>query len=394
MRTQIFHSFPSWQLSGVNTWSANLIRESAADTGFAHSVLFTGVSRQPQPDFDALGLPHSFLQVGPARRRKNEWSALKQFLETNAPCIYIPQYDFHRSAAVPTLSPDVKVCAVIHSDEECYYDLINRIGYACDAVVTVSSFLAGKVSEKFPMLAPRVQFIPPGVPALQSKAIRSASGRLELAYCNRLAQYQKRIFDLPKVMTELSRLGVDAHLTVTGDGPDAGELGERFQRAGVAGSVTMTGRIPEDELQRVLARCHAFLLVSDFEGLPSSILEAMSIGCVPAVYDIQSGVRDAIEDGANGFLVPHGDVSAMARIIAELDANRTLLSSLAQACVRTHKERFSLRRMADDYRLLFSQLMSETRSGVVRDGKVRVPKDLTFLHRLKRRLARQLSRES
>ena len=370
----------------MNTWSANLIRESAADTDCAQSVLFTGASRRPQPDFDVLGLPHSFLEVHSARRRKDEWSALRRFLESNAPCIYIPQYDFHRSSAVPTLSPDVKVCAVIHSDEDCYYDLVRRIGYACDAIVTVSSHLGRKVSEKFPELASRVQFIPPGVPALQSHPTRSNSGRLELAYCSRLAQYQKRIFDLPKVMTELSRLGVDAHLTVTGDGPDAGELGERFQRAGVAGSVTMTGRIPEDELQRVLARCHAFLLVSDFEGLPSSILEAMSIGCVPAVYDIQSGVRDAIEDGANGFLVPHGDVSAMARIIAELDANRTLLSSLAQACVRTHEERFSLRRMAASYESLFRELMTGKPRGARRDGKIRPPRDLKARYRLLRKI--------
>jgi glycosyltransferase involved in cell wall biosynthesis len=391
--TRVFHSFPEWQLSGVNTWSANLIRQSLDDQEFEHSFLFTGIPQRPQPDFDTLGLPHSFLEVDPARRRKDEWSALKLFLETNAPCVYIPQYDFHRSAAVPTLSPDVKVCAVIHSDEECYYDMVKRIGYSCDAIVTVSSYLAGKVSEKFPILASRVQFIPPGVPALHAKAIRSESGRLELAYCNRLAQYQKRIFDLPEVMAQLSRLGVDCHLTVTGDGPDAGELRERFRRAGVAGSVKMTGRISDQDLADVLARAHAFLLVSDFEGLPSSMLEAMSVGCVPVVYDIQSGVRDAVEHDANGYLVPHGDAVAMAGVVASVNADRSRLEATAQECIRRHRRQFSLESMASAYRAVFQRILDQSNTHVRRDGRIRVPKNLTFLYRLKRSLLRHLRRE-
>lgn len=379
--TRVFHSFPEWQLSGVNTWSANLIRESLDGTEYKHSVLFTGISKRPQPDFDGLGLPHSFLEVDARRRRKDEWAAVKHFLESQAPCIYIPQYDFHRSAAVPTLSPKVKVCAIVHSDEECYYDLVKRIGYACDAIVTVSSHLARIVSEKFPELASRVQFIPPGVPALKSDAVRSSNGRLELAYCNRLAQYQKRIFDLPEVLAELNRLGVDCHLTVTGDGPDAAELRERFNRAGVSGSVTMTGRISDQDLADVLARSHVFLLVSDFEGLPSSMLEAMSLGCVPVVYDIESGVRDAINHGANGFIVPHGDTACMAKAIRTLHENRDVLRKLASSCVKSHGERFSLASMAASYGSLFQRLMLAVHSFPQRNGRIVLPRDLTFRHR-------------
>jgi len=384
--THVFHSFPKWQLSGVNTWSANLVRETAASTEFAHSVLFTGIPRQPQLGHDGVNLPHSFLEVGPARRRRDEWSALKHFLESNAPCIYIPQYDFHRSAAVPTLSPDVKVCAIVHSDEECYYDLIKRIGYACDAIVTVSSYLARMVSGKFPKLASRVQFIPPGVPPLKSDAVRSDDGRLELAYCNRLAQYQKRIFDLPEVMVGLRRLGIDCYLTVTGDGPDAQELSERFQRAGVAHSVTMTGRISDQKLADVLARSHAFLLVSDFEGLPSSMLEAMSVGCVPFVYDIQSGVRDAIEHGINGMLVADKSPAAMAAAIAGVAMERELFRKMSLAGVLTQKNTFSLQGMAQSYSNLFRQLINTRTGGVVRDGRIRKSRDLTMCHRIARKL--------
>ena len=149
----------------------------------------------------------------------------------------------------------------------------------------------------------------------------------------------------------------------------------------------MLGPLSNSAVDNLLAESDVFVLTSDFEGLPLSLLEAMAAGCVPVVYDIKSGVRDAIENGANGFLVPHGDVIALARIIADLDANRMRLSSLAQNCVRTHEERFSSKQMAASYKSLFRELMTGMPGGARRDGKIRLPRDLQLHYRLMRRLA-------
>src|SRR5699024_1084538 len=48
------------------------------------------------------------------------------------------------------------------------------------------------------------------------------------------------------------------------------------------------------------------------EGLPLSLMESMGAGCVPIVYDITYGPRDLIEQGANGFITPRGDIDALA----------------------------------------------------------------------------------
>ncbi|MFM8458063.1 MAG: glycosyltransferase [Chthoniobacterales bacterium] len=70
-----------------------------------------------------------------------------------------------------------------------------------------------------------------------------------MAYCNRLAKYQKRVLDLPEVCRELVRLGTDFHLTVAGEGPDERELEAKFKTAGVADRVTMTGRLGADAVR-------------------------------------------------------------------------------------------------------------------------------------------------
>jgi glycosyltransferase involved in cell wall biosynthesis len=387
VRTQIFHSFPSWQLSGVNTWSVNLATASRSDPDFEHVMLITGVPAGPVPELDALDVNYIHLPVASRRKRRDEWRALKSFLEAAAPCIYIPNYDFHRSCAIGAVSPQVRVCAVIHSDEDCYYDEVKRLGSCFDAIVTVSSLLQRSLKDRHPELGDRMQWIAHGVPSSgkrQKNSVRSDK-TLQLFYCNRISQYQKRVFDLPETCCELVRLGVDFTLTVAGAGPDEHELKSRFARAGVGDKVRQVGRLSSEHVREAFMDSDIFLLTSDFEGLPISLLEAMSAGCVPVAYEIESGVRDAVEDGLNGILTKHGDPLALAEAIRRLDTDRSFLSRLSLAAVQTHEEKFSVRRMADDYRLLFARLMSETRSNAVRDGRIRLPSDLTLCYRVLRR---------
>ena len=140
MSIPVFHSYGEWHLSGVGMWTANLTRGTIG-TGLASQVLFTGIAPGKCADLDALGVPYTFLDLHAKRSRASEWSELRQFLEAKAPCIYIPNFDFHRSCAIGTLGPQVKVCMVVHSDEECYYDELRRIGADCDSIVCVSTTL-------------------------------------------------------------------------------------------------------------------------------------------------------------------------------------------------------------------------------------------------------------
>jgi glycosyltransferase involved in cell wall biosynthesis len=149
--------------------------------------------------------------------------------------------------------------------------------------------------------------------------------------------------------------------------------------------VDVVGLLSVEEVQRTLLRSDVFLLVSDFEGLPISLLEAMSAGCVPVVYNIKSGVPDAIEDGASGILVPHGDISAMARTLVALHSDRRRLESISQAAVQRHAERFSLERMSAAYRELFCRLLAQEKHAPRRDGRIRKSPDLTLRYRLMRK---------
>lgn len=389
-KTPVFHSYGKWYLSGVNTWTVNLIR-AMDGSDYESKVLFTGEARSPQPDLDDLGIPYEFLEVATPRKRQHEWNALKSFLEAHAPCIYITNFDFHRSCAVGTLSPDVHVVTVLHSDEDCYYDEVRRIGRDCDAVVCVSSALIRTVRKKLDHLVRDLRFIPYGIPLIPGEVIpsRPQSGPLRLCYCNRLQQYQKRIFDLPIIAAELERLGVDYEFDIAGDGPDAEELRNRFQQADLRCPVRFHGRVTNAAVMDLCRHSHLFLLTSDFEGLPISLLEAMSVGCVPVVYDIDSGIGDAIPGPGYGSVVPHGSTAEYARVIANIDQDRPSLQVIAGNARRLIHESFSLDRMAMDYGRLFAGILNSAPK-VRRSGRIVVPADLSLTGRISRRI-RQLT---
>lgn len=108
-----------------------------------------------------------------------------------------------------------------------------------------------------------------------------------------------------------------ARLAMLGDGllrPQAMELVERL---GLAGSVSLAGAIPPDEMPAWFRSGSVVLLPSLGEGLSNALLEAMSSGLAPVLSDIPEH-RWLSQEGASALLVPPGDEAALADALAGL----------------------------------------------------------------------------
>ena len=77
----------------------------------------------------------------------------------------------------------------------------------------------------------------------------------------------------------------------------------RAADSGAADRITFRGALPRDEALRIVAGADAALLSSDWENLPHSAVEALSVG-VPVVSTAVGGVPEVVRDGENGLLVP------------------------------------------------------------------------------------------
>jgi glycosyltransferase involved in cell wall biosynthesis len=123
---------------------------------------------------------------------------------------------------------------------------------------------------------------------------------------------------------EVARAVPDAWFALGGDGPLRAKLAEA---ATAAGNVAMLGRV--DDVAALHGCADLFLSTSKWEGLPLSMLEAMSLG-VPVVVTAVDGVTDAVSADA-ALLVEPGDSSAIARTVRELLADQSRRRSLADA---------------------------------------------------------------
>lgn len=110
--------------------------------------------------------------------------------------------------------------------------------------------------------------------------------------------------------------------------------------------VRFLGRISETEKRGLLRRAWGLAFASPKEGWGITNLEAAASG-TPVVASSSPGIRESVRDGETGYLVPHGDVPAMAAAMGRLAADRALVDRLGVQA-RTFAETFTWERAADE----------------------------------------------
>ena len=108
--------------------------------------------------------------------------------------------------------------------------------------------------------------------------------------------------------------------------------------ADIDGLHIVEGPIPPEEMAEALNCGDIWVSLSSVDGVPNSMLEAMSCGLVPIVSDIPQ-LHEWVRHGDNGFVVPLQDIVAMADRIVELASNKTLLTTFSFRCrERIHQQ--------------------------------------------------------
>ena len=105
-------------------------------------------------------------------------------------------------------------------------------------------------------------------------------------------------------------------LDIYGEGDEHDSLAELIEESGTSATITLKGH--DQKAKKVYLDASFSLLTSVFEGQGLVVLESMSAGCIPIVYDIKYGPAEIITDGVDGFLVPPGDVEALAQTVAKV----------------------------------------------------------------------------
>lgn len=142
----------------------------------------------------------------------------------------------------------------------------------------------------------------------------------ELVWVGRMVMSQKRMDVMLKAFRIVRDKNKEVRLVFYGDGVDLDKAKSISNRLGLDDNVVFAGA--KKEIPMLIKDAKAFVLSSDYEGIPNTVMEAMALG-VPVVATDTSpgGTRLLIEDGVNGFLCPCGNSEALAEKILFLLEN-------------------------------------------------------------------------
>lgn len=165
---------------------------------------------------------------------------------------------------------------------------------------------------------------------LAAKAAAVADGPLRLIYVGR-AEPMKGPHDWIDVLGRLAEAGVDFRAQWLGDGSERPAMRARAQEAGLQDRVDLPGFVSDrTTILEALRDAHVLLFCHLTPESPRCLIEALVSGTPIVGYD-SAFPRDLIAAHGGGLLVPQGDRIALAKGIAGLAADRTLLAQRIRA---------------------------------------------------------------
>jgi glycosyltransferase involved in cell wall biosynthesis len=206
----------------------------------------------------------------------------------------------------------------LHSDTPGLAAQLATRAWWADGFACVNDRLVQRVRDARPDIAPerihRVHYpVDPPIPLPSSD--REVGDPLVIGFCGRLDFEQKRVDRIPELVEQLGRSGIRFRMEFLGDGPQCGWLQERLTDSS---RFVFHGRKSGREYWGTLSSWDALFFVSDYEGTPIALLEAMTCGVVPLHPGIGSGGDQYSAQVDPTLVYPAGDIAALASRLVQL----------------------------------------------------------------------------
>ncbi len=160
--------------------------------------------------------------------------------------------------------------------------------------------------------------------------------------------------------------GISAELHIIGDGPERIRILFTANDLDLTSQVILHGKLSPTEVVDLLQQADIFVLSSLSEGISNAVLEAMSCG-LPVVTTDCGGMREAIQEGVEGYKVPLRDPETMAEKLELLATNKDLRELLGTNARKRVLTDFSLDTQAKEFYQLFSSVNNLQQTGINKD---------------------------
>jgi glycosyltransferase involved in cell wall biosynthesis len=170
---------------------------------------------------------------------------------------------------------------------------------------------------------------------------------------SRLGEQRKGVAEFIDMAGLVARSYPRARFVIVGDGSLRPQLESRAAQRGLGDRITFTGW--RSDVPELVAAMDVFVMSSLFEGGPTSVLEAMTMG-KPVVATSVGMVPEVIEHGRAGLVVPPGSAASLADAVSRLLADDAARGAMADAARAHALAEFSIERMIDRYLEAFADV--------------------------------------
>lgn len=199
--------------------------------------------------------------------------------------------------------------------------------------VSVSGFLSKTLSKKYPLIPQSI--IPSGVIIEKNPGAVYNLANIEIVYAGRFEKSQKRMDLLDKLIMESESDNVISFKLIGSGSYFLESLLHNRKNLRLIGNLTGV------EYKIELSKSNYFILLSEYEGTPGALLDAMSVGLIPIINNFP-GADEVIKHGKNGFIIDaanfnYSDLKLLIDSIGERE-----YSKLSKEAIETIKNKYAL----------------------------------------------------
>lgn len=358
------HDYPNY-ISGPNIW-LDRITTFFQESGIDSVVLFTkGKFSEEYRTVTALkkkGVSVYVYQGGDYTEKKIEW--ILETLKSEKPDIFVPNYDIPSMFASKWLKQAcIPSIGAMRSDDEEYMAKLelfvrDRNGFTLDAMVCVSEYLE-KIAKSWAHDTV-IRKIPSGTPIPDSR-VGKPGDSMRLIYAGRISEKQKKISDTTLALSKAVTYVPGAEAVLYGAGNAVEAVKKIIDESPKGTRLSYGGVLDKDQVQDELLNSHVFVLLSDYEGLPTALMEAMACGLVPICLDIDSGVPELIDHGETGLLVSDRN-DDFVQAVKRLKTEEGLWEKLSVAARKRIEEEYSIGYSFNKWLDLIEELLEKNKA--------------------------------
>lgn len=188
-----------------------------------------------------------------------------------------------------------------------------------------------------------------------SNIVREYSLPLKLVSVARFS-HPKNNMELIKAVEQINKLYSDnLQLNMVGDGPLLSEAQAYVSSHKLENDMYFLGS--RTDVDDILNQNDIFCLISNYEGLPISIIEAMRAG-MPIIASDVGGVNELVKDGVNGFLIPRGNISELVEKLKYILDHKELIKFMGETSRKIYEEEYTADRMNQKILSVYNEVIA------------------------------------